>query len=282
MSDRLGVTKTYKLFIGGKFPRTESGRTTAVDDRASGTTAHVCRASRKDLRDAVEAARGAQAGWAGATAYLRGQILYRLGEMLEGKRAELVASLGGGAEAEREVDVTIDRTVAMAGWADKLGQVLGGANPVAGPYHNFTVPQATGVVGVLAPDEPGLLGLISLVLPAVVAGNAAVVLASATNPIPSMVLAEGLATSDLPGGVVNVLTGFADELAPHFASHRGIDAVVAADGSESATLRAGAAENLKRVTIVDADDWYDADRFESPWFIERVVELKTLWHPSAT
>lgn len=284
MGERLGVAKTYKLFIGGKFPRTESGRTTPVRDAQQRLVAHVCRASRKDLRDAVEAARKAQPAWAGATAYLRGQILYRLAEMLESRRAELVEAIGGEG-AGRELDAAIDRAVAFAGWTDKFAQVLGSANPVAGPYHNFTVPGATGVVGVLCPDEPPILGLVSLVAPVIAAGNTAVVLASEAAPIPPMILAEAIATSDLPAGVVNVLSGQRAELAEHFATHRGIDAVHAAGVTpeQRATLRAGAAENLKRVCVRDTagDEWFDAS-CESPWWIEPFVEFKTTWHPSAT
>ncbi len=284
MPDRLGVTKTYKLFIGGAFPRTESGRTTVVTDPQRGVSAHVCRASRKDLRDAVEAARKAQPGWARATAYLRGQILYRLGEMLESRRAELVEVLGGGADASRELDAAIDRAVAFAGWTDKFTQVWGGANPVAGPYHNFTVPGPVGVVAVIAPDERPLLGLLSLALPPLAMGSTVVALASESSPIPAMVLAEALATSDVPAGVVNILTGFRSELGEHVASHREIDAVHAAGltADQRRVLREGAAENLKRVTVRDTagEAWFER-ACESPWWIEPFVESKTTWHPSA-
>lgn len=285
MSGRLGVTKTYKLFIGGKFPRTESGRTTPVHDEQRRVMAHVCRASRKDVRDAVEAARKAQPKWAGATAYLRGQVLYRLAEMIESRRAEFVEVLGAGAEASREVDAAIDRVVAFAGWTDKYVQVLGGANPVAGPYHNFTVPGPTGVVAVVCPDEHPLLALVSLVAPCVAAGNSVVVLASERAPIPAMVLAEAIATSDLPGGVINILTGFRAELVGHVANHREIDAVHAAgvSGEHRAALRLGASDNLKRVCVRDTSGaaWFD-EACESPWWIEPFVEMKTTWHPSAT
>jgi acyl-CoA reductase-like NAD-dependent aldehyde dehydrogenase len=285
MTTRLPVPKTYKLFIGGKFPRSESGRSMPVHDTGSALVAHCCRASRKDLRDAVEAARAAQAAWADATAYLRGQVLYRLAEMLEGKRAELTTAIGG-ADAAREVDAAIDRTVAMAGWPDKIGQVLGTANAVAGPYHNFTIPEPTGVVGVVCPDERPLLGLLTLTLPAIATGNAVVALASATNPIPAMVLAEAIATSDLPGSVVNILTGDRPELVPQFSAHREIAALHAANlpAEQAAALRAGAAENLKRVTLhgIDADAWFDPGRCEQPWMLEPFLEMKTVWHPSAT
>lgn len=306
MPDRLAIAKTYKLYIDGKFPRSESGRSIAVHDAEGGVHAHICHASRKDLRDAVTAARKAQPGWAAATAYLRGQILYRIAEMMEGKRAELIDAVRiGGAippaaksrgkatagiaprEAEREVAAAIDRMIGFAGWADKYQQVLGCNNPVAGPYYNFTVPDATGVVGVIAPDRPSLLGLVSLIAPAMCAGNTVVGLASRANPIPAVVLGEVLATSDVPAGVVNMLTGERDELVPIFAGHRDVDAIHAAGIGEEhrRVLREGAAENVKRVCIRDEGgeiDWYDATACQSPWRIEPLVEMKTMWHPSAT
>ncbi len=281
MGERLGIVKTYKLFIGGKFPRSESGRTTPVTDASNALAAHVSRASRKDLRDAVEAAAKAQDAWANATAYLRSQILYRLAEMMEGKRAELAAAIGQGGAAE--TDAAIDRVVHFAGWCDKFSMVAGGANPVAGPYHNFTVPGPVGVTGIVCPDGPPLLGLVSLVAPVVAMGNACVVLASGTNPIPAMVLAEALATSDLPAGVVNVLTGDRDELCPHFASHRGLIAIHAAGltADQRGTLRLGAAENLKRVTVREGVEFFDDASCEGPRWCEPFVEFKTIWHPSA-
>jgi len=277
MTERLDVLKTYKLFIGGKFPRTESGRT--MKYQRDGLTAHMCRASRKDLRNAVEAAHKAFGKWSGATAYLRGQILYRMAEMMEGKRAEFVNAIGD----EREVTAAIDRLVAFAGWSDKYAQVLGCNNAVTGPYYNFTVPQPTGVVGVIAPDETPLLGLISLIAPALCSGNTVVALGSETNPVPTAILGEVCATSDVPGGVINLLTGHKDELIPFFASHREINAVQAAGVTDAhrQELRAGAAENLKRVRILDVD-FYDDDACEDPWRIEPTVEMKTIWHPSAT
>lgn len=292
MGDRLGVTKTYKLLIGGKFPRSESGRVTPVGGSADAPAAYVCRASRKDLREAVEAAAKAQPGWAGATAYLRGQVMYRLAEMMEGKRDELGAALAMNAGARKkrelgtEIERAIDRVTHYAGWCDKYPQVLGCANPVAGPYHNFSVPEATGVVGVIAPDEFPVLGLVSLLAPALCAGNACVVLAGESNPVPACVLGEALATSDLPAGVVNILTGLRAELIPHFSAHAGIDAIHAAGvgDDEARVLREGAAENLKRVTIreVAGDGWLDDAVCEDPWWIEPFVEIKTIWHPSAT
>ncbi len=291
MSKRLNVTKTYKLFIGGAFPRSESGRSLKVAAADGRVAAHLCRASRKDLREAVEAARAAQAKWATATAYLRAQVLYRLAEMMEGKRKELeeAVEIGGGIEGSRdrgiegEVARAIDRVVHYAGWADKYPQVLGCANPVAGPYHNFTVPEPVGVMGVVCPDGAPLLSLVSLVAPAVCAGNACVVLASERSPVAACVLAEAIATSDVPGGVVNILTGLREELVPHFASHRGIDAIHAAGVSEEhrRTLELGAAENLKRVRVWHPEpDWRDDAACESPWWIEAFVEFKTVWHPS--
>ena len=283
MTDRLQVTKTYKLFIGGAFPRTESGRTIRVPDRASGTEAHVCRASRKDLRGAVEAAHKAGAAWSGATAYLRGQILYRLAEMMEGKRDELARAIGTDS-ASGEVDAAIDRVVHFAGWTDKLPMVLGSANPVSGPYHNFTVPAPMGVVACIAPDAPSLLGLVSVIMGPLSVGNTVVVLASETDPVPSMVLAEALATSDLPAGVVNILTGERDGLVEHMSSHREIIGIHAGGVSDAhrAALREGAAENLKRVTVRPSDvDYFDDAQCSGPSWLDPFVEFKTFWHPSA-
>jgi len=281
MSERVPIIKTYKLAIGGKFPRTESGRTIEVHDSAQNLVAHVCRASRKDVRNAVEAASKAQGAWGNATAYLRGQVLYRLAEMMEGKRLELAHAIGQG--GEDEVNAAIDRVVHFAGWTDKYAQVMGGTNPVAGPYHNFTIPFAMGTVGVIAPDEPALLGLVSLVAPVIAAGNACVVLASEKNPVPAMILSEAIATSDLPGGVVNLLSGYRDELVEHFSSHRQLIAIHAAGVSDAhrTLLRLGAADNLKRVTIREDVDFFDDAQCEGPNWIDPFVEFKTIWHPSA-
>ena len=289
MSERLNVLKTYKQYIGGKFPRTESGRSINITDATGAVVAHTCRSSRKDLRNAVEAAAKAQPAWAGANAYLRGQILYRMAEMVEGKRGELagaVAATGmtGDAGALEEIDASTDRLIAFAGWADKYPQVLGCHNPVTGPYYKFSVPEPTGVVGVVCPDEPSLLGLVSLIAPVLCSGNAAVVLASEANPIPACVLGEALATSDVPGGVVNILTGLRDELVEHFATHREIGGVLAAGVSADhrRVLESGAAENMKRVRVLGGDtDFADADAMESPWTIEPFVETKTIWHPAS-
>ncbi len=260
---RLPVRKTYKLYVGGAFPRSESGRTYLVGDQ------NVARASRKDVRDAVRIARAAQPKWAAMTAYNRGQVLYRIAEMMESRRAEL-AELSTG---RREVERAIDRWVWYAGWADKLAQVLGSANPVAGPYFNFTVPEPTGVVGILAPEEPPLLGLVSRLAPAIVGGNAAVVIAAEHAPLAAIELAEALATSDVPGGVVNILTGLSDELAPVLAGHMDVQALDLAGADGSATeLERLAAENVKRVVRGEPDA-------QSPWEIARFLELKTVWHP---
>jgi len=263
---RLPIKKTYKLYVGGAFPRSESGRTYLAEGQ------NVARASRKDLRDAVRAARGAVPAWAGATAYNRGQVLYRVAEMMEARRAGLSSHCSG----EQEVDRSIDRFVWYAGWADKLAQVLGGTNPVAGPYFNFTIPEPTGVVGILAPDEPSLEGLVSRLAPAIVGGNAAVVVASQSHPLAAIELAEALATSDLPAGVVNLLTGQRSELAPWLAGHMDVNAIdlTGADGL-APELEKLAAENVKRVVRGSPNG-------QSPWEIAAFLELKTVWHPIGT
>ena len=260
---RLPVRKTYKLYIGGEFPRSESGRTYEAQG------ANVARASRKDVRDAVRAARAAFPKWAGLTAYNRGQVVYRIAEMLEARRAEF-AELSTGPE---EVERSIDRLVWYAGWADKLAQVLGSSNPVAGPYFNFTVPEPTGVVGIVAPEEPPLAGLVSRLAPAIVGGNATVVLTSEGSPLAAVELAEVLATSDVPGGVVNLLTGPRDELAPILAGHMDVNAIdlAGADGQVEELERL-AADNVKRVVRGTPDS-------QSPWDIAAFLDLKTIWHP---
>jgi acyl-CoA reductase-like NAD-dependent aldehyde dehydrogenase len=260
---RLPVRKTYKLYIGGAFPRSESGRTYEAEG------ANVARASRKDARDAVRAARTAFPGWAGTTAYNRGQVLYRLAEMLEARADDLARVCSG----RPEVETAVDRVVWYAGWADKLAQVLGASNPVAGPYFNFTVPEPTGVVAVIAPDEPALDGLVGRIAPALVGGNAVVAVASEQHPLAAVELAEALATSDVPAGVVNVLTGFRDELAPVLAGHMDVNAIdlTGADGT-APELERLAAENVKRVVRGKAGE-------QSPWAIADFLELKTVWHP---
>ncbi|SDY01846.1 Aldehyde dehydrogenase family protein [Micromonospora pattaloongensis] len=269
MSERVAVRKTYKLFIGGKFPRSESGRSYPVQN------SNVALASRKDLRDAVVAARAAVKAWSGTTAYNRGQVLYRVAEMLEGRREQFVA-LG---EPADEVDAAIDRWVWYAGWSDKLPQVYGGANPVAGPYFNLSAPEPTGVVGIVAPAQPSLLGLVSVVAPAIVTGNTAVVLASEERPLAPVTLAEVLATSDLPGGVVNLLTGRIAETAPHLAAHMDVNALDltgVADGELARTLEEAAAANLKRVLRPSSPDW-TAD--PGTRRMTAFLETKTVWHP---
>lgn len=280
---RVGVKKTYKLFIGGKFPRTESGRYFPIHG------ANICQASRKDLRDAVVAAEKAQPGWAKATPYLRGQILYRMAEVLETRKAAFVEELTlqtgvSLAKARREVEAAIDRLVWYAGWADKFTQCFGAVNPVAAPFFNFTIPEPMGVVGIIAPDEYPLLSFVSKVAPAIVSGNAVVILASETAPLTAISFAEVLATSDLPGGVVNILTGYRSELLPIFASHmaiRGVD--YSGDVAEDiATLQRDAATSVKRVVIrqePSGDDWLDDELAQSPYWIDALTEAKTAWHP---
>jgi len=292
---RVPVTKTCKLLINGAFPRSESGRVLPLADRAGRVVATFAHASRKDLRDAVEAAAAAAPKWADATAYNRGQILYRLAEMVEARAAEFAAALRapGGvtpAAARKEVAESVDRLVCWAGWTDKVAQVLGNQNPVAGPYYDFTVPEPVGVATIVAPERPALLGLVSLVAPAMAVGNACVAIASDANPLPAVAFMESLATSDVPAGVANVLTGRRGELLPHAAGHREIAAIVAAGTSadEAKALRLGIAENLKRVRIdgsprPDAGlDWYDDPRWCGPDALEALLDLKTIWHPSAT
>jgi acyl-CoA reductase-like NAD-dependent aldehyde dehydrogenase len=259
---RLPVRKTYKLYIGGAFPRSESGRSYEVEG------ANVARASRKDVRDAVRAAREAFPKWAGMTAYNRGQVLYRVAEIMEGRRAQF-AELAGG---QSEVDDAVDTWVWYAGWADKLAQVLGSSNPVAGQYFNFTVPEPTGVVGIVAPEEPALGALVERLAPAIVGGNAAVVIASERRPLAAVTLAEALATSDVPGGVVNILTGHERELAPVLAGHMDVNAIdLAGAEGDTAELERLAADNVKRV-VRNGDG-------RSPWHAAAFLEMKTVWHP---
>jgi acyl-CoA reductase-like NAD-dependent aldehyde dehydrogenase len=284
-TERLAVRKTYKLFIGGAFPRSESGRSYPVRSAGGEFLANAALASRKDARDAVREARTAFGKWSAATAYNRGQILYRIAEMLEGRRAQFVAEVGAwepaSAGAEAEVDAAIDRWVWYAGWADKVAQVYGGANPVAGPYFNLSAPEPTGVVTVVAPGAPALLGLVSVVAPAIVTGNTTVVLASTERPLPAITLAEVLATSDLPGGVVNLLTGRVAEIAPWLASHMDVNAIDLAgvdDPALATDLEAAAAENLKRVLRPASTpvDWAADPGVER---MLAFLETKTVWHP---
>ncbi len=285
---RLAIKKTYKLFIGGAFPRTEGGKTVPIVDAGGTIVARAARATRKDLREAVVAARGALAGWSGRTAFNRGQILYRLAEMMELRRTELAAeiatALGGPArDAETEVTAAIDRTVWYAGWCDKYAQVFASVNPVAGPYFDFTVPEPCGVVAVVAPPLPSLLGLVSTALPALVAGNTVIAIASDRDPLSAVAFAECVATSDLPGGAFNLLTGRRDDLLPHLAKHMDVNAIAAFDLEADAAraLAAEGAESVKRVRLqapADVEFWFGAEA-QSPYWIERLTEAKTTWHP---
>lgn len=269
MAARSNVRKTYKLYSGGEFVRSESGRSYRPD----GVT-NVPRSSRKDLRDAVRLARGAFPGWSGRTAMNRGQILYRAAEMLDGRRSQFMELLGGGRAAGREVDLAVDTLVWYAGWTDKLHQLVGTVNPVAGPYFNFTLPEPTGVVGVVTPDAPALLGVVRRLAPALCGGNTVVALASETQPLPALTLAEVLATSDFPASVVNVLSGLHKELLPWLGSHMDVNAIDAAGcaPAEVAELERLAADNLKRVVRPGRDEL-------SPFAVTSLMELKTVWHP---
>jgi acyl-CoA reductase-like NAD-dependent aldehyde dehydrogenase len=282
---RLPITKTPKPYVGGAFIRSESGRTFPIKDSAGEFFANIPQCTRKDLRNATESAAKAGPGWSRRTAYNRGQILYRLGEMLEARRQEMVDTLvrfgAGKSAAAKEVDVSIDRLIYYAGWADKYEQVLGNVNPVASPHFNFTVTEPMGVIGVIAPDSPALLGLISLVAPIIVSGNTVIAQVSEKVPYPAILFGEMLATSDLPGGVVNLLTGFRKELVPTFATHTHLRAVSAVAGSDDRkTLRLGAAESVKRVRFSDleGDAWLE-DAAQSVYAIRDFLEFKTTWHP---
>jgi len=281
------VRKTYKLYVGGAFPRSESGRTYEVRSSSGQFLANAALASRKDARDAVVAARKAFGGWSGATAYNRGQVLYRIAEMLEGRRAQFVAEVVDAEGVKKGaagdlVDAAVDRWVWYAGWSDKIAQVAGSSNPVAGPYFDFSVPEPTGVVAVVAPAGSSLLGLTSVIAPVIVSGNTCVVIASESGPLPAITLGEVMATSDLPGGVVNLLTGSAAEVAPWLASHmdvNGLDLTGVTDPSLATELEAAAAENLKRVRRppVDGEPDWSADPGTAP--LTTFLETKTVWHP---
>ena len=281
---RVPVAKTYKIYIGGKFPRTESGRYYALKDSTGNVIANICRSSRKDFRNAVVAARGAVAGWSSVNAYLRGQILYRIAEMLEGRREQFVAEqmLQGVAKrsAQKDVDGAIDRLVYYAGWADKYQQIFSAVNPVASSHFNFSVLEPTGVVAIMAPEASGLLGLVSNVAPAIVGGNTCVALASESQPLNAVSFAEVLHASDVPGGVVNLLTGHRSELATQFASHMDVNAVVFCDADEDTArdIQQQAAENIKRV-IARTDIKWSKEAAASPYLIQDTQETKTTWHP---
>jgi len=285
-ANRLAVAKTYKIYIGGKFPRTESGRYFALEDKNGNVLANMCRGSRKDFRNAVVAARSAQPGWAKASAYLRSQILYRIAEMLEGRREQFIAEivLQGATQrnAEKELNQSIDRLIYFAGWADKYQQVFSAVNPVNSSHFNFSVLEPTGVVSILAPDNTSLLGLISNVAPAIVGGNTCVVLASQSNPLCAVSFAEVLHASDVPGGVVNILTGYRAELTEFFASHMDVNAIIYCDGGKTVARQVQqlASDNIKRVIERTRVDWdFDA---ENPYLIRDTQEVKTTWHPIGT
>jgi len=292
VTPRIEVRKTYKLYIGGAFPRTESGRSYVVTGSDGAPLANACRASRKDLRDAVRAARKAFPGWAGRTAMNRGQILYRVAELMEGRRDQFIAEVSAAEGTSRPaasavVDRAIDRWVWYAGWADKIAQVLGSSNPVAGPYFNFTIPEPTGVVGVVAPETSSLLGLVSRLAPPLVSGNTVVLVTSETRPLPAVTLSEVLATSDVPGGVVNVLTGHKTELIPVLAAHEDVDALDAWGVPDELRTETEltALNDIKRVlrratTVSEARfDWSDDRATERPEWIAAFLEMKTVWHP---
>lgn len=280
---RIAVAKTYKIYIGGKFPRTESGRYFPLHDKRGNVLANVCRGSRKDFRNAVVAARKVQSNWAGASAYLRGQILYRIAEMLEGRREQFIAELVSQGTtqraAENEVDMSVDRLVYFAGWADKYQQIFSAVNPVNSSHFNFSVLEPTGVVAILAPENNSLLGLVSNIAAAIVGGNTCVVLASESKPLCAVSFAEVLHAADVTGGVVNILTGFREELTEFFASHMDVNAVVYCDGGKAVarTIQELAADNIKHVVARTRVDWQsDA---ENPYLIRDTQEVKTTWHP---
>ena len=283
---RLPITKTPKVYVGGAFIRSESARTFPLRDAAGNFVANIPQCSRKDLRNAVEAAAKAGPGWAKRTAYNRGQIIYRLGEMVEARRTELAAALRlGGATATaaaKEVSATVDRLIYYAGWADKYEQVLGSVNPVAAPYFNFTVSEPMGIIGLLAPPEAPLLALISLLAPAITSGNTVVALASSAQPYPAIILGEMLATSDLPSGVVNLLTGLRAELIPTFATHAHFRALGGvANKAEQTALKLGAAESVKRVKLFAAEapiNWFSSEQ-QNVDALRAYLEFKTVWHP---
>lgn len=281
---RLEVLKTYKLYIGGQYPRTESGRYYIARNKAGAQLANVCLGSRKDFRNAQVAARGAVAGWSGRAAFNRGQILYRIAEMLESRRAQFIDELLlqdlSQAAAEAEVNTSIDRLIYYAGWCDKFQQLFSAVNPVAGSFFNFSVPEPTGVVSIIAPQNSPLLGLVSVIAPVIAGGNTCIVLASEQKPLSAITFAEVLGTSDLPGGVVNILTGSVKELVSWFSDHMDVNATIYCenDSSVQSSIREKSALNLKRVFFYDKKDW-NTEEGQSPYFILDTQEIKTTWHP---
>jgi len=282
---RLSVLKTYKLFINGQFPRTESGRYFTVKNKQDKVIANVCRASRKDFRNAVVAARSAQFGWASKSALNKSQILYRLAEMLEGRKDQIIEELViqgiSPAKAKQEVLTSIDRIIYYSGWADKYIQIFSTVNPVASSHFNFSLPEPTGVVSIIAPEEPSFLGLISVIIPVIASGNTCVVLASEKYPLNAITFAEMLATSDLPAGVVNILTGFESELVSHFANHMDVNAIVYARDNQKSiqTIMELAPLNVKRSIFWNKKDWWNDIDAENPYLILDACEIKTTWHP---
>jgi acyl-CoA reductase-like NAD-dependent aldehyde dehydrogenase len=283
-SGRLDVLKTYKIYIDGKFPRTESGRYYILKDEDGNQIANICKSSRKDFREAVVAARKAQHGWAGKTAYNKGQILYRIAEVLEGRKTQFIDELiqqgSKKQDATDEVNLSIDRLVHYAGWSDKFIQIFSSVNPVESSHFNFSIPEPTGVVSIIAAGNTGLIGLVSVIAPAIVGGNTVVVLASESKPLCAVSFAEVLQTSDVPSGVVNILTGSADELHTHFSSHMDINAITYSEGTDeqSKTIQTNASLNVKRVHDYRHCDWMNASR-QGPYFIMDLQEVKTTWHP---
>jgi len=284
MSKRIDIQKTYKLFIGGKFPRTESGRYIKWTDVKETTVVNICRGSRKDFRNAMVSARGAVSGWSSRTAYNRAQILYRIGEMLEGRKDQFMAELTlqglSKKQAKNEISQSIDRLIYYAGWADKFQQIFSRVNPVSLPYFNFTVPEATGVVAAIAPDDSSLLGLVSIIAPVIAGGNSIVILASESFPLCSITFAEVLHSSDVPDGVVNILTGYRNELIEHFSSHMDVNAIIyCGDNSDDKKLvETNAALNVKHVIHFPNQDWAK-NLHQSPYHILKCQETKTTWHP---
>ncbi len=285
MSDRIEVQKTYKTYVGGAFPRSESGHYYKVYDSEGDFLANACRCSRKDVRDAVKIARGAFKGWSSRTAYNRGQILYRIAEMMENRRDQFVKELSSigfkAEEAQADINASIDRLIYYAGWTDKYQQVFGSVNPVASAHFNFSILEPTGVVTIIAPENSPLLGLVSVIAPVIAGGNTCLVLASQQYPLPAISFAEVLNSSDVPGGVINIITGLREELLEHFSSHMDVNAVFATDVLDEESKKQMdelASNNLKRVVRHNVEDWYDHEN-ESPYFITDFQETKTTWHP---
>ncbi len=283
-TSRVPVAKTYKIYIDGKFPRSESGRFFPLEDKDGNVLANICRSSRKDFRNAVVAARKAFSGWSAASAYLRGQILYRIAEMLEGRKEQFVAELHlqgqSKRRAQKEVEATIDRLIYYAGWSDKYQQIFSAVNPVSSAHFNFSVVEPTGVVSVLSPDDSGLLGLVSNMAPVIVGGNTCVILASEKMPLCAVSFAEVLHASDVPAGVVNILTGYRQELTGQFATHMDVNAVIVCDDDSQVAkdVQYQAADNIKRVIERPDTDWSRAAA-QNPYLIKDTQEIKTTWHP---